>query len=160
MQDRDARVRDPSTISHPTVTTGISTLQKQDGQRAVFVERGVGSPRVARTTHASLCNGDAMRADSDAEVSSYISAQSILIHVVSYSLIFVCENICIMRKAMPAAVGAVAAAAVADQMHEPKEHRNLAIVLVSLILLNSLVYEIFTKNTQLICKDDTQHKGD
>lgn len=36
---------------------------------------------------------------------------------------------------MPAAAGAVAAAAVADQMHEPKEHRNLAIVLVSLFIL-------------------------
>ena len=36
---------------------------------------------------------------------------------------------------MPAAAGAVAAAAVADQMYEPKEHRNLAIVLVSLFIL-------------------------
>jgi hypothetical protein len=53
---------------------------------------------------------------------------------------------------MPAAAGAVAAAAVADQMHEPKEHRNLAIVLVSLILLNSLVCGIFIKITHLICK--------
>lgn len=31
---------------------------------------------------------------------------------------------------MPAAAGAVAAAAVADQMLGPKEHRHLAIVLV------------------------------
>ncbi|KAL0910837.1 hypothetical protein M5K25_018930 [Dendrobium thyrsiflorum] len=36
------------------------------------------------------------------------------------------------NKAMPAAAGAVAAATVADQMHEPKEDRRLAIVLVGL----------------------------
>ncbi|KAI0497357.1 hypothetical protein KFK09_020580 [Dendrobium nobile] len=36
------------------------------------------------------------------------------------------------NKAIPAAAGAVAAAAVADQMHEPKEDRRLAIVLVGL----------------------------
>jgi 6-phosphofructo-2-kinase/fructose-2,6-biphosphatase len=36
---------------------------------------------------------------------------------------------------MPAAEGAVAAAAVADQMYGPKEDRKLAIVLVLFILL-------------------------
>ncbi|KAJ1699034.1 hypothetical protein LUZ63_007546 [Rhynchospora breviuscula] len=104
-KDRDVRILEPSTSSQSAITewksTGVTTLQKQDGQRAVFVERGVGSPRVVRPTHTSSCNGDLIRVDSDAE-------------------------------AMPAAVGAVAAAAVADQMHEPKEHRNLVIVLVGL----------------------------
>ncbi|XP_078159910.1 6-phosphofructo-2-kinase/fructose-2,6-bisphosphatase-like isoform X1 [Carex rostrata] len=103
-KDRNVRALDRST-SHSVMTdlksTGITTLQKHDGQRAVFVERGVGSPRIVRPTHSSLSNGGLIRVDSDAE-------------------------------AMPAAAGAVAAAAVADQMHEPKEHRNLAIVLVGL----------------------------
>jgi hypothetical protein len=75
LQDRNARVIDPYRSSHSAMTTGVSTLQKQDGQRAIFVERGVGSPRTARMTRASLSNGDLMRPDSDAEVSSYLFVQ-------------------------------------------------------------------------------------
>lgn len=40
---------------------------------------------------------------------------------------------------MPAAEGAVAAAAVADQMYGPKEDRKLAIVLVLFILLEWII---------------------
>jgi hypothetical protein len=41
---------------------------------------------------------------------------------------------------MPAAEGAVAAAAVADQMYGPKEDRKLAIVLVNLVHLECSFY--------------------
>jgi hypothetical protein len=41
---------------------------------------------------------------------------------------------------MPAAEGAVAAAAVADQMYGPKEDRKLAIVLVNLVHLEYSFY--------------------
>ncbi|KAL5210568.1 hypothetical protein ABZP36_006191 [Zizania latifolia] len=69
-------------------------------QRAVFVDRGVGSPRFARPTNETISMSN-IKFDSEA-------------------------------KGMPAAEGAVAAAAVADQMYGPKEDRKLAIVLVGL----------------------------
>ncbi|XP_062215917.1 6-phosphofructo-2-kinase/fructose-2,6-bisphosphatase-like [Phragmites australis] len=70
-------------------------------QRAVFVDRGVGSPKFARPTNENFSMSD-IKLDSEA------------------------------KQGMPAAEGAAAAAAVADQMYGPKEDRKLAIVLVGL----------------------------
>ncbi|XP_073001695.1 6-phosphofructo-2-kinase/fructose-2,6-bisphosphatase-like isoform X1 [Typha latifolia] len=78
----------------------FSALQKQDGQRGFFVDRGVGSPRLVKSASANALTSDL--------------------------------NLVSEAKAMPAAAGAVAAAAIADQMHGPKEDRCLAIVLVGL----------------------------
>uniref|UniRef100_A0ACD5YM10 Uncharacterized protein n=1 Tax=Avena sativa TaxID=4498 RepID=A0ACD5YM10_AVESA len=72
----------------------------QEGQRAVFVDRGVGSPRFARPKNETISTSN-IKQGSEA-------------------------------KGMPAAEGAVAAAAVADQMYGPKEDRKLVIVLVGL----------------------------
>ncbi|KAF9596545.1 hypothetical protein IFM89_012276 [Coptis chinensis] len=77
----------------------FSPLQKQDSLRGLFVDRGVGSPRLAKSASATTFD---LKLDSDT------------------------------KNAMPAAAGAVAAAAVADQMLGPKEDRHLAIVLVGL----------------------------
>ncbi|CAA6656893.1 unnamed protein product [Spirodela intermedia] len=74
----------------------FSPLQKQDGQKGLFVDRGVGSPRLSKSSSSSV-----LKLDSE-------------------------------TKDMPAASGAVAAAAVADKMLGPKEDRRLAIVLVGL----------------------------
>ncbi|KAL5748122.1 hypothetical protein ACOSP7_025159 [Xanthoceras sorbifolium] len=79
----------------------FSSLQKQDSHRGLFVDRGVGSPRLVKSASANTFNID-LKLDSEAQNS------------------------------MPAAAGAVAAAAVADQMLGPKEDRHLAIVLVGL----------------------------
>ncbi|XP_010264584.1 PREDICTED: 6-phosphofructo-2-kinase/fructose-2,6-bisphosphatase [Nelumbo nucifera] len=73
----------------------LSPSQKQDGLRGLFVDRGVGSPRLAKSTSATTLATET-------------------------------------KNAMPAAAGAVAAAAIADQMLGPKEDRHLAIVLVGL----------------------------
>ncbi|XP_039786533.1 6-phosphofructo-2-kinase/fructose-2,6-bisphosphatase-like isoform X3 [Panicum virgatum] len=68
--------------------------------RAMFVDRGVGSPNFARPTKETFSASN-FKFDSEA-------------------------------KDMPAAEGAVAAAAVTDQMYGPKEDRKLTIVLVGL----------------------------
>ncbi|XP_044478062.1 6-phosphofructo-2-kinase/fructose-2,6-bisphosphatase-like isoform X1 [Mangifera indica] len=79
----------------------FSPLQKQDSHRGIFVDRGVGSPRLVKSASASTFAMD-LKLDSET------------------------------KNSMPAAAGAVAAAAVADQMLGPKEDRHLAIVLVGL----------------------------
>ncbi|KAJ9698732.1 hypothetical protein PVL29_007673 [Vitis rotundifolia] len=79
----------------------FSPLQKQDSHRGLFVDRGVGSPRLVKSASAATFTAD-LKLDSET------------------------------KNAMPAAAGAVAAAAVADQMLGPKEDRHLAIVLVGL----------------------------
>ncbi|KAK3206573.1 hypothetical protein Dsin_020619 [Dipteronia sinensis] len=79
----------------------FSPLQKQDSHRGLFVDRGVGSPRLVKSASANTFNID-LKLDSET------------------------------KNSMPAAAGAVAAAAVADQMLGPKEDRHLAIVLVGL----------------------------
>ncbi|XP_059660893.1 6-phosphofructo-2-kinase/fructose-2,6-bisphosphatase isoform X2 [Cornus florida] len=79
----------------------FSPFQKQDSQRGLFVDRGVGSPRLAKSASAATFTTD-LKLDSE------------------------------RKNAMPAAAGAVAAAAVADQMLGPKEDSHLAIVLVGL----------------------------
>ncbi|XP_073157484.1 6-phosphofructo-2-kinase/fructose-2,6-bisphosphatase isoform X3 [Henckelia pumila] len=79
----------------------FSPLQKQEGHRGLFVDRGVGSPRLVKSASATTFMVD-LKHDSES------------------------------KNSMPAAAGAVAAAAVADQMLGPKEDRHLAIVLVGL----------------------------
>ncbi|XP_071917106.1 6-phosphofructo-2-kinase/fructose-2,6-bisphosphatase isoform X4 [Coffea arabica] len=79
----------------------LSSLQKQDGQRGLFVDRGVGSPRLVKSPSLTTFTVD-QNVHSEA------------------------------KNPIPAAAGAVAAAAVADQMLGPKEDRHLAIVLVGL----------------------------
>ncbi|XP_004500284.1 6-phosphofructo-2-kinase/fructose-2,6-bisphosphatase-like isoform X1 [Cicer arietinum] len=79
----------------------FSPLQKQDSQRGLFVDRGVGSPRLVKSS------------------SSNIFSTGLNLETTT-------------KNSMPAAAGAVAAAAVADQMLGLKEDRHLAIVLVGL----------------------------
>ncbi|KAL0434691.1 UNVERIFIED_CONTAM: 6-phosphofructo-2-kinase/fructose-2,6-bisphosphatase [Sesamum radiatum] len=79
----------------------FSPVPKQEGHRGLFVDRGVGSPRLVKSASATTFIVD-LKLDSES------------------------------KNSMPAAAGAVAAAAVADQMLGPKEDRHLAIVLVGL----------------------------
>ncbi|KDP45787.1 hypothetical protein JCGZ_17394 [Jatropha curcas] len=79
----------------------FSPLQKHDGHRGLFVDRGVGSPRLVKSSSSSTFAFD-LKLDTET------------------------------KNSMPAAAGAVAAAAIADQMLGPKEDRHLAIVLVGL----------------------------
>lgn len=79
----------------------FSPFLKQEGHRGLFVDRGVGSPRLVKSASAITFMVD-LKHDSES------------------------------KNSMPAAAGAVAAAAVADQMLGPKEDRHLAIVLVGL----------------------------
>ncbi|CAL9163593.1 unnamed protein product [Musa hybrid cultivar] len=90
----------PGMVESKSVGT-FSPLPKQDGQKGLFVDRGVGSPRLVKSASAGAFTFD-LKLDSET------------------------------KKGMPAAAGAVAAAAVADQMLGPKEDSRLAIVLVGL----------------------------
>ncbi|XP_078446914.1 fructose-2,6-bisphosphatase isoform X1 [Wolffia australiana] len=102
VQDTGIMVSDIPKFSYTTSMdesmSGVTflPLQKQEGQKGLFVDRGVGSPRLVKSSSSSL-----LKLDSE-------------------------------TKDMPAASGAVAAAAVADKMLGPKEVRRLAIVLVGL----------------------------
>ncbi|KAG2267590.1 hypothetical protein Bca52824_062145 [Brassica carinata] len=77
------------------------TFSAEGWSKGTFVDRGVGSPRLAKSVSASSFSVDLK-----------VDAQT--------------------KNSMPAAAGAVAAAAVADQMLGPKEDSHLAIVLVGL----------------------------
>ncbi|XP_004490623.1 6-phosphofructo-2-kinase/fructose-2,6-bisphosphatase [Cicer arietinum] len=77
----------------------ISTLRKEDGQRVAFVDRGVGFPRIVKSSSFNIIDPSL---DPDT------------------------------KNSFPAAAGAVAAGAIADQMLGPKEDKHLAIVMVSL----------------------------
>ncbi|KAL5170286.1 6-phosphofructo-2-kinase/fructose-2,6-bisphosphatase [Glycine soja] len=79
----------------------FSPLQKQESQRGLFVDRGVGSPRLVKSSSSNIFSTD-LNLDNET------------------------------KNSMPAAAGAVAAAAVADQMLGPKEDRHLGIILVGL----------------------------
>ncbi|CAI0399984.1 unnamed protein product [Linum tenue] len=79
----------------------FSPLQRQDSHRGLFVDRGVGSPRLLKSPSSNTFTFDLKQ-----EAAT--------------------------KNLMPAAAGAVAAGAVADQMLGPKEDRHLAIVLVGL----------------------------
>ncbi|GMP49068.1 hypothetical protein CsSME_00016178 [Camellia sinensis var. sinensis] len=107
MQEMEVMVPDPfkfysgsGMVESKSVGT-FSSLQKQDSHRGLFVDRGVGSPRLVKSASAMPFTFD-LKLDTET------------------------------KNAMPAAAGAVAAAAVADQMLGPKEDRHLAIVLVGL----------------------------
>lgn len=89
----------PSGLVNTKSVVGTS-LQKQESHKGLFVDRGVGSPRLVKSASASTFATDLKLTES--------------------------------KNTMPAAVGAVAAAAVADHMLGPKEDRHLAIVLVGL----------------------------
>ncbi|XP_028754625.1 6-phosphofructo-2-kinase/fructose-2,6-bisphosphatase-like [Neltuma alba] len=99
-------VPDPSMAcqgSGPVESKSVGTytsLQKQDSQRGYFVDRGVGSPRLVKSSSTTFTTNINLETDT--------------------------------KNSMPAAAGAVAAAAVADQMLGPKEDRHLAIILVGL----------------------------
>ncbi|WOL16298.1 6-phosphofructo-2-kinase/fructose-2,6-bisphosphatase-like isoform X2 [Canna indica] len=106
-KDMDSVVSDPpklltapGMVESKSVGT-FSPLPKQDVQKGLFVDRGVGSPRLVKSASAGLFTFD-LKLDSET------------------------------KKGMPAAAGAVAAAAIADQMLGPKEDSRLAIVLVGL----------------------------
>ncbi|KAL6956774.1 hypothetical protein U1Q18_043312 [Sarracenia purpurea var. burkii] len=107
LKELEVMVPDPSKVYSvsgivESKSVGTSTLlQKQDGHRGLFVDRGVGSPMLDKSASAMTVSVDL---EQDSET----------------------------KNAMPAAAGAVAAAAVADQMLGPKEDRHLAIVLVGL----------------------------
>ncbi|XP_010521962.1 PREDICTED: 6-phosphofructo-2-kinase/fructose-2,6-bisphosphatase isoform X2 [Tarenaya hassleriana] len=107
VKEMEVSIPDPSkvfsasgTVESKSVGTH-SPLQKQDCQRGLFVDRGVGSPRLVKSSSSS-----SFMADTKPDIET--------------------------KNSMPAAAGAVAAAAVADQMLGPKEDRHLAIVLVGL----------------------------
>ncbi|KAI8523548.1 hypothetical protein RHMOL_Rhmol13G0082900 [Rhododendron molle] len=107
IKEMEVMVPDPSKVYSGTgmvesksVGT-FSPFQKQDSHKGLFVDRGVGSPRLVKSASAMTFGTD-LKLDSEA------------------------------KNAMPAAAGAVAAAAVADQLLGPKEDRHLAIVLVGL----------------------------
>nr|KYP45719.1 6-phosphofructo-2-kinase/fructose-2,6-biphosphatase 1 [Cajanus cajan] len=89
----------PGMVKSQSVGT-ISPLQNKDDQRALLVDRGVGFPRLVKSSSSNTFAN--LNLDTNPESS------------------------------IPAAAGAVAAAAIADQMLGPKEHRHLAIVMVSL----------------------------
>uniref|UniRef100_A0A453IAH8 CBM20 domain-containing protein n=9 Tax=Triticinae TaxID=1648030 RepID=A0A453IAH8_AEGTS len=99
----------PTLRGHAWVCSRLQAIADVDGrhtpsqeeQKAVFVDRGVGSPRFARPTNETVSTSN-IKQDSETKLG------------------------------MPAAEGAVAAAAVADQMYGPKEDRKLVIVLVGL----------------------------
>ncbi|KAL6200369.1 hypothetical protein ACLB2K_030151 [Fragaria x ananassa] len=80
----------------------FSPFQKQDSQRGLFVDRGVGSPRLVKSSSSSAFSTEVRKESPET------------------------------KNSMPEAAGAVAAAAVADQMLGPKEDVHLAIVLVGL----------------------------
>ncbi|TKY56497.1 6-phosphofructo-2-kinase/fructose-2,6-bisphosphatase protein [Spatholobus suberectus] len=89
----------PGMVKSQSVGT-ISPLQREDDQRGLLVDRGVGSPRLVKSSSSNTFTN--LNLDTDT------------------------------KNSIPAAAGAVAAAAIADQMLGPKEHRHLAIVMVSL----------------------------
>ncbi|KAK7276021.1 hypothetical protein RIF29_17152 [Crotalaria pallida] len=89
----------PGMVKSKSVDT-ISLLQKGDGWRSHFVDRGVGFPRLTKSSSSNAFTSLNLGSDS--------------------------------KKSIPEAAGAVAAAAIADQMLGPKEDAHLAIVMVSL----------------------------
>ncbi|KAF3611864.1 hypothetical protein DY000_02044629, partial [Brassica cretica] len=98
---KEMKVIVPDSSDTYSASEVLSPFQQKDGQRGLFVDRGVGSPRLAKSVSASSFSVDLK-----------VDAQT--------------------KNSMPAAAGAVAAAAVADQMLGPKEDSHLAIVLVGL----------------------------
>ncbi|BAT81507.1 hypothetical protein VIGAN_03124300 [Vigna angularis var. angularis] len=98
--DQSKVYQSPGMVKSQSVGT-ICPPQKEGSLRGVSIDRGVGFPRLVKSS------------SSDA-------------FTTNFNLDPVTKN------SIPAAAGAVAAAAIADQMLGPKEHRHLAIVMVSL----------------------------
>ncbi|KAM7257186.1 hypothetical protein ACFE04_012927 [Oxalis oulophora] len=106
IKEMEVNIPDPSKVYSgsglvESKSVGPFSPLPKDGHRGIYVDRGVGSPRMVRSTSASTFNTD-LKHDNET------------------------------KNSMPAAAGAVAAAAVADQMLGPKEDMHLAIVLVGL----------------------------
>lgn len=107
IKDMEVSIPDPSDLtSHSGLAESRSvdtlpSLPQQESHKGHFVDRGVGSPRIVKSSSASMLMSNLK-----------LGSES--------------------KNSMPAAAGAVAAAAVADQMLGPKEDRHLAIVLVGL----------------------------
>ncbi|MED6123640.1 hypothetical protein PIB30_051051 [Stylosanthes scabra] len=95
--------KSPGMVQSKSMVT-LSSMHKEDGHRGGLVDRGVGSPRRRRLLQSSSFSNFSTVIGLDTDAKSSI----------------------------PAAAGAVAAGAVADQMLGPKEDRHLAIVMVSL----------------------------
>ncbi|TVU47399.1 hypothetical protein EJB05_06999, partial [Eragrostis curvula] len=93
-------VASPADCANTVKDATLGHAPSLEEQKAIFVDRGVGSPKFARPTNETISMSN-LKLDCEA-------------------------------KDMPAAEGAVAAAAVADQMYGPKEDRKLTIVLVGL----------------------------
>lgn len=73
LQDIEVTVPEPSRafpisgmVESKSVGT-FSTFQKQDGQRGLFVDRGVGSPRLVKSASASAFVSD-LKLDAEAKV--------------------------------------------------------------------------------------------
>ncbi|TKY56567.1 6-phosphofructo-2-kinase/fructose-2,6-bisphosphatase protein [Spatholobus suberectus] len=81
----------PGMVKSQSVGT-ISPLQREDDQRGLLVDRGVGSPRLVKSSSSNTFTN--LNLDTDT------------------------------KNSIPAAAGAVAAAAIADQILGPKEHRH------------------------------------
>ncbi|RYR46663.1 hypothetical protein Ahy_A07g032432 isoform C [Arachis hypogaea] len=102
IQDLSKLYKSPGMVLSKSMGT-LSSMHKEDGKRGGLVDRGVGSPRRRLIKSSSSSSfTTGIGLDTDA------------------------------KNSIPAAAGAVAAAAVADQMLGPKEDRHLAIVMVSL----------------------------
>lgn len=69
----------------------------------------------------------------------FLVTASEFVKTCSFIFVILASDSC-HQQDMPAAEGAVAAAAVADQMYGPKEDRKLTIVLVIFIHLQMLIY--------------------
>lgn len=77
-QEMEVSVPDPSKVysssgmvESKSVGT-FSTLQKQDSHRGLFVDRGVGSPRLVKSASASTFNID-LKLDTETKVCNSIS---------------------------------------------------------------------------------------
>ncbi|WVZ56596.1 hypothetical protein U9M48_007098 [Paspalum notatum var. saurae] len=147
-----------STKGDPSPNHYVNTMKSASGgdsssleeQRATFVDRGVGSPDFARPTQETFSLSN-FKLDSEAKVLplSQILLNPFLVekhllnlleHVASFFVILTSDNC--HQQGMPAAEGAVAAAAVADQMYGPKEDRKLVIVLVVFRTLTNVHFYI------------------
>ncbi|KAM1134762.1 hypothetical protein ACFX19_044555 [Malus domestica] len=98
-----SKLYSPSGMVESKSVGTFSSFQKQDSHRGLFVDRGVGFPRLVKSSSTSTFSES--RFDTEKKKK---------------------------KNSMPEAAGAVAAANVADQMLGPKEDKHLAIVLVGL----------------------------
>ncbi|KAM1075522.1 hypothetical protein ACFX13_020642 [Malus domestica] len=100
-----SKLYSPSGMVESKSVGTFSSFQKQDSHRGLFVDRGVGFPRLVKSSSTSTSSES--RFDTNKKKKK-------------------------KKNSMLEAAGAVAAADVADQMLGPKEDKHLAIVLVGL----------------------------